>query len=539
MPRKLGRYDIVRVLGKGAMGVVYEGKDPQIGRRVAIKTARGDVMGHPDGAKEMLERFLREARAAGILNHPNIITIYDVGEEDGTAFIAMEFVEGEDLAGHIASRRRYPINEAVSLIASLCEGLACAHDQGIVHRDIKPANIMLPKNGPAKIADFGIARVSDSHLTQEGALIGTPSYMSPEQFMGHPVDGRSDLFSLTIILYELLTGERPFAGEAFSTIMHHVIRTDPIPPHELNFTVPEPLGRVVLKALAKRPQDRYSNGRAMAAALRESVKDQPDSAVLEETLADTGSTLVGGAPQAGPSMDATMPAGGARPAQDSPTIPGRQVNATRAGQLETVAGKPPSPHAAPNLDDYADPHRVRDISPAPNRPGVGLLLGLAAALGLMIIAGVTWFSLNSGDGGTPPVAEPPPAEAMAPPVTPAVKEVTILVAVYATNDPNVALDFQSLPDGESSLLEFIRTRQELGKIRPLNHSGISVSASDKSGVQLSTEPVTEEGYARVSIPENAEAVTYSVLDGAEVLDSFTLPAPGWKKKQTFLIHTSN
>lgn len=536
MPRKLGRYDIVRVLGKGAMGVVYEGRDPQIGRRVAIKTARGDVMGHPDGAKEMLERFLREARAAGILNHPNIITIYDVGEEDGTAFIAMEFVEGEDLAGHIASRRRYPINEAVSLIAGLCEGLACAHDQGIVHRDIKPANIMLPKNGPAKIADFGIARVSDSHLTQEGALIGTPSYMSPEQFMGHPVDGRSDLFSLTIVLYELLTGERPFAGEAFSTIMHHVIRTDPIPPHELNFTVPEPLGRVVLKALEKRPQDRYSNGRAMAAALRESLKDQPDNAVLEESPTDAESTLVGGGRQAGPSVDATIPAGGGRPAQETPTIPGRPVDATRPGQLDTVAGQPPSPHAAPNLDDYADPHRVRDSAPAPRRPGIGLLLGLASALGLLVIAGVTWFSLKSGDGGTLSVVEPPSSEAMAPPVLPAVRDVTVRVAVCATDDDNVELDFHSLHDEESDLQEFIRAQIGLGKMWRLNRAGVSVSASGKSGEHFATEPVMEEGYALVRIPENAPEVTFSVKDDSGEL--VTMSTSNWKRAQTFLVRAN-
>ncbi|HOT50633.1 MAG TPA: serine/threonine-protein kinase, partial [Candidatus Hydrogenedentes bacterium] len=209
-PEKLGKYKIVRELGKGAMGVVYEGIDPIIGRRVAIKTARRDVMEASGRADEMMQRFLREARAAGMLNDPGIITIYDADEENGIAYIAMEFIDSGNLQDYLAHRGRPSPEEAVEIGAQICKALALAHAQGIVHRDIKPANIMMLSDGTVKIADFGIAHVSDSNLTQEGAMIGTPHYMSPEQFMGHKIDGRSDLFSVALIVYEMLTGEKPF-----------------------------------------------------------------------------------------------------------------------------------------------------------------------------------------------------------------------------------------------------------------------------------------------------------------------------------------
>jgi len=333
MPQKLGRYEIVRVLGKGAMGVVYEGRDPNINRRVAIKTARRDIMEASGMADEMMERFLREARAAGVLNHPNIITIYDADEQDGVAYIAMEYIEGGDLLDAIQRRQSYRMDEIAEIGATVCEALAAAHDQGVVHRDVKPANIMMPENGPLKIADFGIARVSDSNLTQEGALIGTPHYMSPEQFMGQTVDGRSDLFSVGIILYEMLTGERPFSGEALSTVMHHVIKSVPAVPTELNFAVPDALGQVVMKALSKRPQDRYQDGRAMAAALRESMKTKPDPAILGFALAAPSEETV------------TRPAAAADATVLTASAPG--AVSARAGQETTIFQPRPAAPVAP------------------------------------------------------------------------------------------------------------------------------------------------------------------------------------------------
>ncbi len=290
-PKQLGRYQIVRELGRGAMGVVYEGFDPTIGRRVAIKTARCDVMAQTGAATEMMQRFLREARTAGALHHPNIITIYDAGEEDGVAYIAMEYLEGSDLRELLLQRRSVPISERVKIAATICEALAEAHRQGVVHRDIKPGNILMPPGQPLKVADFGIAHVTDSTLTQDGALVGTPHYMSPEQFMGQQVDGRSDLFSVAVMLYELLTGEKPFTGEALSTVMHHVLKTPPAPLSALNYAIPIALNNVILKALSKRPEARYADGDAMAAALRESLKEQPDAAVLGCSSGDAEATV--------------------------------------------------------------------------------------------------------------------------------------------------------------------------------------------------------------------------------------------------------
>lgn len=280
MPSRLGRYEIVGELGRGAMGVVYEGRDTELGRRVAIKTARRDVMEASGMAEEMMERFLREANSTAALEHPNIITVYDAGSEGDVAYIAMEFLDGGNLRDLLDTRRRLSPNEAAEIGATICEALAVAHAQGIVHRDIKPANIMTPVGKPIKLADFGIAHIADSNLTQDGALVGTPHYMSPEQFMGQRLDGRSDLFSVGVMLYELLTGEKPFPGEALTTVMHNVMKAVPEEPRQRNYHVNGALSGVIMKSMAKRPQDRYPDGRSMAAALRESLLPNPDPAVL-------------------------------------------------------------------------------------------------------------------------------------------------------------------------------------------------------------------------------------------------------------------
>jgi len=280
IPKRLGRYEIIRELGKGAMGVVYEGRDPNIGRRVAIKTARLDVLQQENMAEEIMARFLREARAAGVLNHPNIVTVYDADEESDMAYIAMEFIEGVELRKLLQDKRRFSPEETVQLVSNLCMALDHAHSHGVVHRDVKPSNIMVLADGSIKVLDFGIAHVSGSNLTRDGSLIGTPYYMSPEQFMGHKVDGRSDLFAAGVIAYELLTGEKPFPGESVGTVMHNVLKKEPIPPRELNFAIPIALEKVVLKALQKDPNQRYQTGRSMASALAEAIRENPDPQIL-------------------------------------------------------------------------------------------------------------------------------------------------------------------------------------------------------------------------------------------------------------------
>jgi len=195
IPQKLGKYEVRRELGRGAMGIVYEGWDPMIDRRVALKTVKKDQLDRTE-VDEILSRFKREAQAAGRLNHPNVVAVYEYGEDaDGVAFIAMEYVEGRELKDYFDKQERFSLSEIVRLMGELLNALGHAHEHGIIHRDIKPANIFLLKNGQAKVGDFGIARIESSNLTQAGSVLGTPAYMSPEQFMGQRVDGRSDLFS--------------------------------------------------------------------------------------------------------------------------------------------------------------------------------------------------------------------------------------------------------------------------------------------------------------------------------------------------------
>jgi serine/threonine-protein kinase len=239
------------------MGVVYKALDPTIGRTVALKTMRLDV--HGLDAQEMVRRFQNEARAAGVLNHPNIVTIYDAGEQDGIFYIAMEFIEGTTLHELLAEKRVLATDEVLQLTRQICRGLDYAHSNGIVHRDIKPANIMITGNGTVKIMDFGIAK-SGGQVTNTGQVLGTPNYMAPEQVKGRQLDGRSDLFSLGVILYEMLTGEKPFVGQNVTTIIYKIVNENPITPRDLDVTVHPGLSAIVTKALAKAPDDRYQTG---------------------------------------------------------------------------------------------------------------------------------------------------------------------------------------------------------------------------------------------------------------------------------------
>jgi eukaryotic-like serine/threonine-protein kinase len=276
MTDTLGKYELRRILGKGAMGTVYEGFDPIIARQVAIKTVR---LPDPDDAEaqEELARFKREAQAAGRLSHPNIVGVFDYGETPEIAYIVMEFVDGTSLKDVVDKKERFELAEIVRIMDSLMAGLQFSHDRGVVHRDIKPANIMLTKAGEIKIADFGIARIESSSMTQAGTMLGTPSYMSPEQFMGQTVDSRTDLYSSGVMLYQLLTGEKPFEG-GLTAIMHKVLNTEPPPPSALSVTVPHAFDNVVQKAMAKRPADRFATANEFAATLREAFTAKPSAA---------------------------------------------------------------------------------------------------------------------------------------------------------------------------------------------------------------------------------------------------------------------
>jgi len=339
---RLGRYEIRRTLGKGAMGVVYEAHDPTIKRRVALKTIRADQLAGDDRA-EVLARFRREAQAAGRLNHPNVVAIYDFDEDDGTSFIAMEYVEGRDLKSAFERNERFGNADIVRIMAQILDALGYSHRQGVVHRDIKPGNVFLQDDGTVKVADFGIAHVDSSSLTQVGSVMGTPSFMSPEQIQGLPVDGRSDLFSAGVILYQFLTGERPFAGSS-TTTMQKVLKQDPLPPSTLNVTLPASVDAVVQKALAKRPEDRFQSAQEFADALRAALAPAPARAVVRPAAAaDPDATVLRGgdatevARPAAAAATAAATAAAAVPPPPASTTPAPATAPAKKSQATTIA----------------------------------------------------------------------------------------------------------------------------------------------------------------------------------------------------------
>ncbi len=266
---KAGRYEILGELGRGAMGVVYRAVDPVIGRNVAVKTIRLTEEGTGLTRPELLSRFQTEARAAGLLTHPNIVVVYDAGEEDGLYYITMELVVGQSLQGTFDSGESFPVPRLIRILEQTCSALQFAHERNIVHRDIKPANLMLTPDDTVKVTDFGTAKILQFGTVQQTThVMGTPSYMSPEQVKGKPVDGRTDIFSLGVVLYEMLTGEKPFPGQSITTVIYKIVNEEPIPPRQLNPSIHPGLNDIVLRALAKEPEDRYQSCRELFDDLR-------------------------------------------------------------------------------------------------------------------------------------------------------------------------------------------------------------------------------------------------------------------------------
>jgi serine/threonine protein kinase len=364
VPQRLGKYEIRGTLGRGAMGVVYDGFDPQIARRVAIKSVPLPDNPDPD-TQEELARFRREAQAAGRLTHPNIVGVYDYGETNDVAYIVMEHVDGPTLKTLLDKKERFPLDNIARVMGDLLAGLQFSHERGVVHRDIKPGNIMLTQGGQAKIADFGIARIEMSSMTQAGTMLGTPAYMSPEQFRGEVADARTDVYSAGVLLYQLLTGDRPFEG-GLTTIMHKVLNTDPPAPSQLASTAPAALDVVVRKAMAKRPEDRYASAAAFADALRAALAAPAKAPAVPDD--DDSATLV-------------------RPATPRPA---------------------PPPPSAPS-----SPPPVAAKSKAPLFAGVGVAA-------LLVLGGAGWFFTRATPQPeriaqvTPAVAETKPAATVAP-----------------------------------------------------------------------------------------------------------------------------
>jgi eukaryotic-like serine/threonine-protein kinase len=315
----IGRYEIIAELGRGAMGSVFKATDPAVGRTVALKTIHSAALSG-EQSEEYRARFYREARASGVLAHPGIVPVFDVGECDGAPFLVMEFVEGRTLADAIKKGERFTLDRVCEIGQQIADALGYAHRQGVIHRDIKPANILMTSrevygSERPRITDFGIAKLAASEITSTGQLLGTPSFMPPEQFTGAPIDGRADLFSLGVILYSLATGEQPFPGETMTAVSYKVVYTEPIPPSKLNLAIPAGLEGVILKCLAKNPGNRYQTGEELAQDLG-ALRANPNASLMRTAMsnsADPNATLV-----AAPSSISHPPADGSAATTQKP-----------------------------------------------------------------------------------------------------------------------------------------------------------------------------------------------------------------------------
>ena len=362
-PGQLGRYEIVDELGRGAMGIVYKARDPLIDRTVALKTVALDLS--PEESEAFEQRFYREAKSAGRLNHSNIVTIHDVGKSGGVAYIAMEFLQGRSLREILDSGVVIPPERIAEIVAQVADGLAFAHDNGVVHRDIKPANVMVLDNGSVKIMDFGIAHLPAGSRTLAGTVFGSPKYMAPERVAGQPVDGRADIFSLGAVLYEMLTGFPPFFGGDLETLLDQVVNQTPAAPSTRNKTVPYAFDHIVATSMSKRPDDRYADARAMAAAVR-----------------NFGDLRAPGA----------VPHGPTPPARASTPPP----------QQKPVES-PPATSAAPSPLDASPPLAMAGLAASGQRRKLALYGGTAALLALLASAAV--LSQRAANAPPPAISE--------------------------------------------------------------------------------------------------------------------------------------
>ncbi|MEP7284007.1 MAG: protein kinase, partial [Rubrivivax sp.] len=427
LPAHLGRYRLTRVRGQGAMGVVYEAEDSRLGRVVAVKTVQRNVLFDESTASDFAERFEREARAAASLSHPNIVTVYDFGEHDGSSYIVMELVRGRELAQSFDAGQRPSLRESVRIVAELLDALDYAHRQGVVHRDIKPANVMLDETGRVKLTDFGVARVATTaqERTMPGTQVGTPSYMAPEQILGTAVGSRADIFAAGVVLYQCLTGQRPFSGGGAFQIQRQIVQDEPRPPSSLVSELPPTMDGVVARALAKRPEDRYQTAAQFATDLRATLgaestdpgllapaEHDPDATIVMRPgawppaglrAAPTGATVgstglrsgAGVGPGTAPSATRSTAAGpappttGARAAAFEPTRvaprPPSIPPTARAAEETAAATSAPGPAAAMPAPAVA-PARAKA------RPKVAALIGAALLVALLAAAAFAWRS---------------------------------------------------------------------------------------------------------------------------------------------------
>lgn len=369
MPNSIGRYQVQGSIGYGAMGAVYKAFDPLIKRTLAIKTIRLDIPRNSPQYKSFIERFYHEARISGTLSHPNIVTLFDIGEEGGIPYLAMEFVEGDTISSQIEKGVRFPPEKVISVISQAASAVDYAHTKGVIHRDIKPSNMMLSEGDRVKVTDFGIAKLVDSEMTQAGTLLGTPSYMSPEQAMGDKLDGRSDIFSLGVCAFEMLCGEQPFPGTNVTSILYKLVHVDPIEPAnlEMNGLVPQKWHEVFGKVLAKKPDDRYQTAAEFVQDLEYCLGSwfgAVSESTLDPTLGIAAMPAPGEAPKGAPAAAAPP---GAQAEKPAPTTPVEEVTAAiPAAQLRTVAPPPPPlPTAVTHPGATLPPTPRKNLPPAP------------------------------------------------------------------------------------------------------------------------------------------------------------------------------
>ena len=327
MPQNIGRYQVLESVGFGAMGAVYKAFDPLIKRTLAIKTIRLDIPRQSPQYKSFIDRFYHEARISGTLSHPNIVTLFDIGEEGGLPYLAMEFVEGETILGILEKGQRFKPEKVIGLVSQMASAIDYAHSKGVIHRDIKPSNVILYETDKVKVTDFGIAKLVDAEMTQSGTLLGTPSYMSPEQAMGEKLDGRSDIFSLGVCAFEMLSGEQPFPGTNVTSILYKLVHVDPIEPTDLEMhgLVPQKWHEVFSRVLAKKPDDRYQTATEFVQDLEYclgswfgAVPDMTLSESAESTLAGKVAAAAVAPPDARKTGPRAAPPPAAPPPSDEP-----------------------------------------------------------------------------------------------------------------------------------------------------------------------------------------------------------------------------
>lgn len=497
---KAGRYQIVGELGRGSMGVVYQGFDPIIGRTVAIKTMLPEGLS-PQEFDEYKARFQREAMAAGILAHPNIITVYDFGEDNGILYLAMEFLEGKSLEKIVEEQTVLPIETILPIYDQVCSALDLAHRNKIVHRDVKPANIMILQNGFVKVTDFGIAKMMAMGMTQAGQILGTPNYMSPEQVKGRQIDGRSDIFSLGVILYELVTGEKPFGGQNITTVIYKIINENPIPPRELDASIHAGLSYVISRALAKSPDERYQTCGELAEDLR-NYKNLGGGGVGQGTMisAPTVRVEVPKSPPRAQQAPPQRPPAQRRPAPPPPPVP--------VALDETPIGE---------TGQYEEPH-----APVVHKQSVPQITWVLAALLVVVLllgAGYYFLVLRPHDQSATPVT-PPVTQTVAqnpPPVTQTTQTTTPPVTTTQTV-PTTPVQTTQVPPAKPVDTP---TKPDVPKPHPATPKlgGLTVS-SNVSGAKISVDGHSEPDWVTPHTFTDLSAGAHNITIAMDGYDSF-------------------